>query len=115
VYETADLRQRLERHHRNVDDAFLGWSRIWLSPTFRTWSLGREASRLACPTLLIQGAEDEYGTLAQLDAITDVARGDVQKLVLDRCGHSPHRDQEAAVVDAITAFVQRVREGRPQT
>ena len=69
TYETTDLRDRLARHHAHVDDAFLGWSRIWLSPAFRTWSLGAECQRLTTPTLLIQGEDDEYGTLAQLDAI----------------------------------------------
>jgi pimeloyl-ACP methyl ester carboxylesterase len=108
TYETTDLRQRLMRHHAHVDDAFLGWSRIWLSPKFRTWSLGAEVQRLTCPTLLIQGDRDEYGTLAQLDAIVEAAPGPVQKLVLVQCGHAPHREQPAAVLDAISGFVEQV-------
>lgn len=108
TYETTDLRARLARHHRHVDDAFLGWSRIWLSPTFRTWSLGAEVQRLACPTLLIQGEDDEYGTLAQIDAIAAAAPGPIERLVLPACGHSPHRDQPAAVLDAVAAFVARI-------
>lgn len=109
TYETTDLRARLSRHHIHVDDAFHGWARTWLSPQFQTWSLGAEVSRITCPMLLIQGADDEYGTLAQLDAIEEVAKGAVQRLVLSPCGHSPHRDQEGAVIDALTAFVERVR------
>lgn len=109
VYETTDLKARLSRHHTNVDDAFLGWSRIWLDPRFRAWSLAKEAQALDVPTLLIQGEDDEYGTLAQIDAITDVAKGPVTRLVLAKCGHSPHRDQEEAVVNAIDAFIRRVR------
>jgi pimeloyl-ACP methyl ester carboxylesterase len=108
TYETTDLRQRLMRHHAHVDDAFLGWSRIWLSPKFRTWSLGAEVQRLMCPTLLIQGDGDDYGTLAQLDAIVEAAPGPVQKLVLAKCGHAPHRDQTETVLDAISGFVERV-------
>ena len=107
TYETTDLRQRLARHHAHVNDAFLGWARIWLDPRFRSWSLGPEASRLACPTLLIQGTDDEYGTLAQLDAIAEVAPAPVERLVLENCGHAPHRDREADVLDAIAAFWQR--------
>ncbi len=106
TYERTDLKARLARHHVNVDDAFLGWSRVWLDPKFRTWSLGVEASALTVPTLLIQGTDDEYGTIAQIDAISEVAKGPVQRLVLERCGHSPHRDQEAKVLDAIAAFVR---------
>lgn len=104
AYEETDLRERLARHHDHVDDAFLGWSRIWLEPRFRTWSLGDECSRLAVPTLLIQGEDDEYGTLAQLDAIEAAAPVRPRRLVLARCGHSPHRDHEATVIEAIAGF-----------
>ena len=108
TYERTDLKARLARHHRNVDDAFLGWARIWLDPRFRTWSLAKEASALTVPTLLIQGEDDAYGTLAQLDAIGEVAKGPVRRLVLRDCGHSPQRDQEAAVLEAVAAFVTRL-------
>jgi pimeloyl-ACP methyl ester carboxylesterase len=104
LYETGELKARLARHHAHVDDAFLGWSRIWLSPTFQSWNLGREAAALAVPSLLIQGADDEYGTLAQLDAIADVAPTPPRRLVIDGAGHSPHRDAAPAVIDAIAAF-----------
>jgi pimeloyl-ACP methyl ester carboxylesterase len=46
TYEVSDLRQRLAAHHAHVDDAFRGWADIWLSPTFRTWSLGAEVQAL---------------------------------------------------------------------
>lgn len=109
TYETTDLRARLARYHDHVDDAFLGWSRIWLSPEFRSWSLGPECAKLATPTLLIQGDGDEYGTLAQLDAIQSGATAaEVQRVVVSNCGHSPWRDQEAMVLDAIAGFVKRI-------
>jgi pimeloyl-ACP methyl ester carboxylesterase len=115
TYETSDLKQRLSRHHVRVDDAFLGWSRIWLDPRFRTWNLGKECEGLRVPTLLIQGEDDEYGTLAQLDAIAEVAPGPVQRVVLSNCGHSPHRDQPAAVLDAISGFVERLQDSLTAT
>jgi pimeloyl-ACP methyl ester carboxylesterase len=107
TFETTDLRQRLSRHHERVDDAFMGWSRIWLSPAFRSWSLANEAQRLECPILLIQGTDDEYGTLAQIDAIEQIAKGPTQRVVLSPCGHAPHREQETAVMDAISGFFER--------
>jgi pimeloyl-ACP methyl ester carboxylesterase len=106
AYRTTDLRQRLAKYHARVDDAFLGWADIWLEPEFRSWSIEDLIGRIAGPMLLIQGRDDEYGTLAQLDRIEARAKGPTSRLVLDRCGHSPHRDQEAAVVDAIDAFVR---------
>lgn len=108
LYETTDLRERLARYHAHVDDAFLGWARIWLSPAFRGWSLAAEVQRLRVPTLAIQGANDEYGTLAQLDAISKAAPTAVERLVLDRCGHAPHRDHEATVIDAISVFLTKL-------
>jgi pimeloyl-ACP methyl ester carboxylesterase len=104
-YETTELRKRLAQHHDHVDDAFHGWADIWLSPVFTSWSLGAEVERLTAPTLLIQGEDDAYGTLAQLDAFEAAKRAQITRLVLRDCGHFPHRDQEAAVLDAISNFV----------
>ena len=104
VYERGDLKRRLAAYHANVDDAFLGWSRIWLSPAFQTWNLGAEVQNLRVPSLLIQGANDEYGSLAQIDAITEAAALKPRRLVVAGAGHSPHRDAEREVVEAIVEF-----------
>jgi pimeloyl-ACP methyl ester carboxylesterase len=106
TYRTTDLRQRLARYHARVDDAFLGWADIWLKPEFLNWSIEDLIGRIEAPMLLIQGRDDEYGTLAQLDRIEARAKGPASRLVLDSCGHSPHRDQEAAVLDAIVEFAR---------
>lgn len=104
TYAEGPLRARLARYHARVDDAFRGWSDIWLDPAFQSWRLDDEARALSIPTLLIQGREDEYGTLAQIDRIMELAQGPVEGLLLEDCGHSPHRDQEAAVLAAIASF-----------
>lgn len=109
-YDTTDLRQRLMKYHAQVDDAFLGWADIWLDPEFRSWDIREEVARIPAPMLVIQGENDEYGTLAQVNAIEVSAQGPVSRLVLPRCGHSPHRDHETAVIDAIAAF--RKQHGR---
>ena len=104
-YAETDLRERLAKYHARVDDAFLGWADIWLDPAFRAWSIEDLLWRIDQPLLLVQGRDDEYGTLAQLDRIEARVKGPTRRLVLGDCGHSPHRDQEFAVLDAITAFV----------
>lgn len=104
-YETTDLRARLARHHDDVDAAFRGWSDVWLNPAFRDWNLEGFLSRITCPALLIQGEDDEYGTLRQVEAIERQVSGPVTRVVMPRCGHSPHRDQPAAVLDAVVRFV----------
>lgn len=105
-YEKSGLKQRLAKYHARVDDAFLGWADIWLDPRFRAWSIEDLIPQISAPMLLIQGVQDEYGTLAQLDRIEARAHAPVTRLVLEACGHSPHRDQELAVADALVAFAR---------
>ena len=83
------LRSRLAKYHARVDDAFLGWADAWLAPDFRAWTIEDLIGAVAAPMLLIQGRDDEYGTLAQLDRIETRATGPVSRLVLDACGHAP--------------------------
>lgn len=109
AYRTTTLRERLGRHHRDVDSVFASWSDIWLSPAFRAWNIEACLPRITCPILAIQGEEDEYGTMAQVDLIkaqTGSAR--VELLKLPQCGHSPQRDQPEAVIKASVAFVEHL-------
>ena len=105
TYADGNLRARLAKHHAHVDDAFLGWADTWLLPEFRAWTIESLVGQIGTPMLAIQGEDDEYGTLTQLDRIEARAKGPVRRLVLPNCGHSPHRDQETAVIDAIVGFV----------
>ena len=105
TFQEGMLRSLMARHHRDVDAAFYGWSDVWLHPDFRDWNLEEYLPRIACPVLLVQGENDEYGTQRQLEAIASQVTGPVEQLVLPRCGHSPHRDQRERVVDAMAAFV----------
>jgi len=108
VYRSTDLKQRLARYHADPDNAFWGWNDIWLDPAFRRWNIEASLPGVTCPVLAIQGADDEYGTLAQLDAIERGLRGPFERLVLAQCKHSPHRDQPRATLEAIAQFIARV-------
>jgi pimeloyl-ACP methyl ester carboxylesterase len=101
------LRERMARHHDDPDAAFWGWCDVWLDPAFRTWSLEPDAEGVDAPTLLIQGADDPYGTLEQLDRIEARVRGHVERLVVPG-GHSPHLEQPETVIAAIAAFIARL-------
>jgi pimeloyl-ACP methyl ester carboxylesterase len=105
VYESTELREKLGRYHDHVDETFRGWSDIWLDPQFREWNIEEYLGAITCPTLVIQGENDEYGTLAHVEAIQRRVPG-AQALILPRCGHSPHRDQEDLTLDAISKFVE---------
>lgn len=112
AFEATGLRERLAPYHEDVDKTFYGWNDIWLSPAFRAWNIEESVRKIRVPLLLIQGADDEYGTAAQLDAIrNDVLHAPVDTLYLARCGHAPHRDRPDAVFPAIAAFVAASVEG----
>ncbi|MBU6437285.1 MAG: alpha/beta hydrolase [Betaproteobacteria bacterium] len=104
AYETTGLRDRLARYHRDVDSAFWGWNDIWLAREFRDWTIEDEVAQVRCPLLAIQGENDEYGTMRQIDRIADLAP-QARLLKLAACGHSPQRDQPQAVIDAVAAFL----------
>ncbi len=108
-YRTGNLRQHLERYHgENVDGAFWGWNEVWLNPEFRSWNIEEYLPPIRVPVLLIQGADDQYGTLAQIEAIGRGIAGSAEKIILKECGHSPHLDQPEQTLAVINGFVQRI-------
>jgi len=107
AYAQGDLRARLARHHDDVDGAFRGWNEVWLRPDFRAWTIEEYLPRVTCPVLAIQGEDDEYGTMEQVERIAHAVPG-AKVLKLARCGHSPHRDRAEKVLEAIRGFVGRV-------
>ena len=106
AYANTDLKQRLARHHDDPDSAFGGWNGIWLDPAFRSWTIEAELPRITCPLLAVQGLDDEYGTLEQIRGIARRVPH-TRLLELPGCGHSPHRDQPGALIEAAVAFVRQ--------
>ena len=111
AFEGADLREKLGRHHADAEKTFRGWNDIWLNPDFRGWNIEEVLPRVYCPVLAIQGFDDEYGTMAQLDAIAKQIGGPVELLRLANCRHSPHRDQPGVVIEAMARFIGRLGDG----
>jgi len=107
AYETTDLGQRLGRYHANADAAFRGWNDIWLHPDFRAWNIEEYLPAIACPLLAIQGEDDEYGTMDQVERIARRVK-DADVVRLADCRHSPHKDQPEAVIAAVGEFVRRI-------
>jgi pimeloyl-ACP methyl ester carboxylesterase len=104
-YETGELREKMAPHHADVDAAFYGWSNVWLDPEFLAWDIRELLPRIQAPMLLIQGTEDQYGTLAQLDEIERQARAPVQRVHLD-CRHAPFVQKTDDSVQAVVEFVE---------
>jgi pimeloyl-ACP methyl ester carboxylesterase len=104
---TDEMRRRLARYHDDVDSAFFGWNDAWLAPEFTAWNIEPLLDDIRCPLLAIQGEEDEYGTMAQIDGIAGRVRG-AALLKLQDCGHVPHRDRPGEVIEAVGALVARL-------
>jgi pimeloyl-ACP methyl ester carboxylesterase len=105
AYDEGNLRERLARHHRDPDAAFYGWNDVWLDPAFPEWDITDQLESVTCPLLLIQGERDQYGTMAQLDAIEKRAKGPVKRIHLD-CQHSPPTELQDETVAAIATFLE---------
>jgi len=105
AYEEEGLRERMARHHRDPDAAFYGWNDVWLHPEFPQWDITDVLPDVTCPVLLIQGENDQYGTMAQLDAIEARVAGAVERVHL-RARHAPHLEAPAETLAAIAGFVR---------
>jgi pimeloyl-ACP methyl ester carboxylesterase len=106
----SGLKQRLARYHgENVDATFWGWNDIWLDPQFQSWNIEEYLPQIQIPVLLIQGADDAYGTSAQVKAIEAGCQGPVRTVLLADCGHSPHLDQPARALEAMKKFVAELK------
>jgi pimeloyl-ACP methyl ester carboxylesterase len=107
-FETTDLPKRLGKYHRNSRKTFHLWADAWLDPAFRQWNIEEYLPRIRCPVLAIQGEDDEYGSMAQLDAMARQAGGPCELLKLPQCGHSPHKDQPEKVLQSLSDFIKNI-------
>jgi pimeloyl-ACP methyl ester carboxylesterase len=108
TYLTTDLPARMARYHDDADATFWGWNDVWLSPAFRDWNIEDHLPGIDCPVLVVQGEDDDYGTVAQVDAVErGIGRGRVERLILPGCRHAPHLEQPEATLDAVVRFVEQ--------
>ena len=105
AYMNSSLAERIARHHADGARTFFGWNRIWLDPAFRSWSIDEYLPNVRCPALVVQGTDDEYGTLLQVDRIKRRCSGPVETFVLSDCRHAPHRDRPETVLRRMTEFI----------
>jgi len=104
-YGVTELREKLARHHTDVDATFHGWVDVWLHPDFRRWDIRPLLAGVRVPVLVVQGADDAYGTLAQVDAVRSGVRGPAERLIVPGAGHSPQRDAPDEVLGAMARFI----------
>jgi pimeloyl-ACP methyl ester carboxylesterase len=107
-FEVNGLRDRLARYHADVDTVFWGWNGVWMDPGFERWNIEDSIAYLRVPVLAIQGLDDQYGTLAQIDALTHGSYAPVDTVLLENCKHSPHIEQPERTLTAVSEFVARL-------
>src|SRR6266704_6350935 len=114
AYETTNLKGKLSRWHRDVDNAFYGWNGAWLDPDFRSWDISEYHAYIRVPVAILQGVDDEYGTMRQVEIAREECYCPVDVTVIPGAGHAPHREAPGATLDAIQEFanvVLRVHDG----
>lgn len=108
AFETGDLRDRLAKYHADPDNAFWGWNDAWLHPDFKAWNVTEVIDYIRVPVLAIQGQQDQYGTLAQIEVLEHRCYAPVDPVILDDCRHAPFQDQPAQVLGAIADYCARL-------
>ena len=107
-YYSGTLREKLSIYHQDVDAAFNGWCDAWLNKDFKSFNIADNIDYLRIPTLAIQGVDDPYGTLAQIDELEQRSYAPVEKLILTNCKHAPHLEKQQECLSAIQFFLKRL-------
>ena len=108
AYETSGLRAKLARWHGDVDNAFYGWNGAWLDPKFRGWDISEYLAYIRVPVAILQGADDQYGTIRQIEIAQEECYCPVDVTIIPGAGHSPHREAPGATLDVIAEFAGRI-------
>src|SRR5258708_920615 len=108
AYETTDLKSKLKRWHSDVDNAFYGWNDAWLNPKFRDWDISEYLAYIRVPVAILQGADDRYGTIRQIEIAREECYCPVDVTIMAGAGHSPHREAPGATLEAISEFAHAV-------
>ena len=107
-YESGNFREKLKRWHDDVDSAFHSWSGPWLNPEFRAWDITEALGYIRVPILIVQGADDQYGTIKQVEAAQQECYCPIETAILPGVRHSPHRDSPVLTLDTVAAFINRL-------
>ena len=108
AYETTNLKEKLARWHKDVDNAFYGWNQAWLDPKFRNWDISEFLAYIRVPIAILQGVDDAYGTMRQIEIAQEECYCPVDVTVIPGAGHQPHREAPEATLDAISEFANAV-------
>lgn len=106
AYQITNLPERLQKYHGNrTETIFKAWTETWLRNDFRNWNIEHLLSEIQVPVLFIQGENDEYGTLSQVEKTINAVSGVSEKLIIPNAGHTPHKEMPEMIVAKIATFI----------
>jgi pimeloyl-ACP methyl ester carboxylesterase len=109
LYQTTNLKSKLEKHHGDKTEAmFRAWTETWQTPKFRSWNIESFLPKITCPVLVIQGENDEYGSLLQVESIHSKCSGKKEKLLIAGIGHTPHKEAQLLTLEAAARFIGKL-------
>jgi pimeloyl-ACP methyl ester carboxylesterase len=108
-FDSGALRSKLAKHHADVDCAFRGWNDAWLDAGFKEWNVAETIDYLRIPVLAIQGRDDAYGTLAQIEEIGSRIYSPLDAEIFDGCGHAPHAEMPEKTLQIVAEFAARLQ------
>lgn len=107
AYKTTNLKEKLEKYHGDKTEAlFMAWTKTWQTPEFRTWNIEHFLPKIICPSLIIQGEDDEFGTLLQVEKTVEQISGKAEAFVIPNAKHTPYKEVPAVVLEKCSAFIE---------
>jgi len=108
LYDTTDLKLKLTKYHGDKTDAlFWAWASTWTTESFRSWNIEHFLPTISSHCLIVQGEDDEYGTLEQVDRIILGVNDLGQKLILPKVKHTPHKEVPNEILSEALRFIQK--------
>lgn len=109
LYQTTDLKTKLEKYHGNkTDEMFWAWAATWTTDEFKNWNIENFLPSIQCRSLIIQGEDDEYGTLKQVENIIAKTNGQSSKLVIPKVKHTPHKEVPELILKKVSEFINHL-------
>ncbi|MBI3701678.1 MAG: alpha/beta hydrolase [Afipia sp.] len=107
-FQTGALKAKLARWHKDVDATFNRWIDVWLDPHFRSWDISESLAYVRVPVEIIQGADDQYGTLRHIEIAREECYCPVEAVIVPKAAHSPHREQLEPTLKVAADFANRL-------
>ena len=108
LWKQGKLKNLHKYHGEKTESVFRAWSTTWQSPWFRNWNIENLLPDIEVPLLVIQGADDQYGSVQQVDAVVAKSGGHTRSKLVEKCGHSPHREARTVVLQHMSEFITDV-------